>query len=84
MSPSMKRVSVIGCRIPAVTELIDMGVNGELVNTTLKALAAVTLHLLENLSLRETMGQMGQQKVKEQFTWERIVQNQMQVYQSLR
>ena len=75
---------VIGCRIPAVTELIDMGVNGELVNTTPKALAAAILRMLENPSLREAMGRMGQQKVKEQFTWERIVQNQMQVYQSLR
>jgi alpha-maltose-1-phosphate synthase len=74
---------VIGCRIPAVTELIDIGVNGELVNSSSESLALAIIRLLENPKQREAMGRMGQQKVIRQFNWEQIVKKQETIYQNL-
>lgn len=63
---------VIGCPIPAVSELVQDGVNGLLRAQTPTALAEGIRRILEHPEESLAMGRNGQATVMEQFTWPAI------------
>ena len=63
---------VIGCPIPAVTELIADGVDGFLVEQQPDAIADRILSLISYPNLANSMGTVGQRKVKERYTWQHL------------
>lgn len=71
---------VIGCNIPAVSEVITDGVDGYLVLQEPKEIADRICHLLLNPSQAESMGNAGKQKVEEKYTWEKISQRVQNAY----
>jgi glycosyltransferase involved in cell wall biosynthesis len=73
---------VIGCPIPAVSEVVTDGVDGYLVNQEPFAIAEAICHLLANPSLAETMGQAGLYKVAQHHSWEKIAQKTEKVYEA--
>lgn len=63
---------VIGCPIPAVSELIQDGRNGLLRTQAPAALAEGILQLLGDPKEAQRMGEAGRQLVRERFNWESI------------
>ncbi len=63
---------VIGCNIPAVSEVIDNGLNGFLVNQNPKEISDKIILLLEDEKLRKNFGQSGYDKVNEKYSWDRL------------
>ena len=63
---------VIGCPIPAVSELIDDGVDGFLVKQLSADIADRILTLISDPGLAHSMGVAGQRKVNERFTWQHL------------
>jgi glycosyltransferase involved in cell wall biosynthesis len=74
---------VIGCRIPAVSEVITDGVDGYLVNQVPEAIAERIIFLLENEAAASQMGTAGKKKVEEKYTWQRIAERVELVYNRL-
>jgi glycosyltransferase involved in cell wall biosynthesis len=74
---------VIGCPIPAVSEVVTVGVDGYLVEQEPSRIAEAICHLLANPSLAESMGQAGHDKVRQCFAWERLAQKTEQAYQAV-
>jgi len=74
---------VIGCNIPAVSEVIADGVDGCLVSQTPEEIAENICELLLNPSQAEQMGQAGKQKVDTHYNWEALAEQTEQVYQKL-
>ncbi|KAM3096032.1 glycosyltransferase family 4 protein [Phormidesmis sp. 146-35] len=72
---------VIGCPIPAVSEVISDGVDGYLVDQEAHQIADHICHLLSNPTQAQKMGEAGQRKVTERYTWQRIAQLTEQAYQ---
>lgn len=72
---------VIGCAIPAVSELIDDGVNGILVEQDSRAIADRLVFLLKNPSMASAMGISGKHKVDTQYNWPLIVEKTLLAYQ---
>lgn len=73
---------VIGCPIPAVSEVVTDGVDGYLVNQEPAAIAEAICHLFSNPSLAQAMGQAGRHKVDQYYTWEKLAQKTERVYES--
>jgi glycosyltransferase involved in cell wall biosynthesis len=71
---------VIGCPIPAVSEVISDGVDGYLVDQEASQIADRICHILLNPSQAQKMGEAGQHKVVERYTWQRIAQLTEQAY----
>jgi glycosyltransferase involved in cell wall biosynthesis len=71
---------VIGCSIPAVSEVITDGKDGLLVEQEPKAIADAICQLLASPSLAQAMGEAGRQKVRERFGWERLAALTEQAY----
>ena len=71
---------VIGCPIPAVSEVIEAGVDGFLVDQTPSAIADAILMLLADAPLRQSMGASGKAKVNRHYTWSAIGQKAMAAY----
>jgi glycosyltransferase involved in cell wall biosynthesis len=65
---------VIGCNIPAVSEVIDHGTNGYLVSQNPREIASAICQMLMNPSQALKMGQNGKQKLEAKFTWSRIAE----------
>ena len=63
---------VIGCPIPAVSELIIDGVDGCLVEQQPGDIADRILALISEPGLAHSMGVAGQRKVKERYTWQQL------------
>ena len=63
---------VIGCKIPAVSEVIDDGVNGILVDQDPSEIARNIIALLQNEGLRQSMGAAGKTKVETKYSWAEI------------
>ncbi len=78
------RKPVIGCKIPAVSEVIADGVDGYLVEQEPKAIAERIIFLLENESVTLQMGTAGKKKVEEKYTWPRIAERVEMVYKIIR
>jgi len=74
---------VIGCNIPAVAEVIDHSINGYLVSQTPKAIAAAILQLLQNSHQAQIIGQAGQQKLQQKYTWQIIAKKTEDLYRTL-
>ena len=72
---------VIGCNIPAVSEVVDHGINGYLVHQNPAEIADTICQILQNPSQAQEMGQAGQQKLYTKFTWDKISQLTADLYQ---
>lgn len=74
---------VVGCRIPAVADVISDGVDGLLVEQQPDAIAGAVLDLLLHAGRAQAFGQAGQQKVMARYTWSRLAERTEQIYQRL-
>lgn len=74
---------VIGCDIPAVSEVIDDGENGFLVPQQSGAIAQKILDLLKNPSDAASMGKKGRAKVQRDYAWTKISQRATSAYNQL-
>ena len=74
---------VIGCNIPAVSEVIDQGINGYLVNQKPESIADAICQILQNSSASQKMGQAGKEKLQKNFTWSIIAKKTESVYLNL-
>ncbi len=74
---------VIGCNIPAVSEVIDQGINGYLVNQTPESIADAICQILQNPSASQKMGQAGKEKLQKNFTWSIIAKKTESIYLNL-
>ena len=75
---------VIGCRIPAVSEVVTDGVDGILVPADAGGELSLALErLLKDRGLAERMGARGRQVLEERFTWPRVVSRVEAVYEGL-
>jgi len=77
---------VIGCKIPAVSEVITDEVDGYLVSPSQDPgeIAERIIFLLENEAASRQMGIAGKKKVDEKYTWQRIAERVEKVYNRLR
>ena len=71
---------VIGCNIPAVSEVISDGRNGILVAQEPEAIANAICQLLASPSLATAMGEAGRKKVQTRYNWERLAALTEQAY----
>lgn len=71
---------VLGCPIPAVSELVQDGVNGLLRPQTPEALAEGIRWILDHPKEAERMGDAGRALVQEKFTWPAIAGKVQQAY----
>ena len=71
---------VIGCAIPAVSEVIDHGENGILVRQHPAEIADAICELLGNQSLADRMGQAGRLKAESRYTWKQIGERTQNAY----
>ena len=74
------RKPVIGCHIPAVSELFTDGVDGLLVKQDPAEIAEAIITLISDPGLANAMGAAGQQKMKEKYNWERLAAITEQAY----
>lgn len=72
---------VIGCNIPAVSEVIDHGTNGYLVSQNSVEIADAICQILMNPTQALKMGQNGKQKLHAKFTWSGIAGITEDIYQ---
>jgi glycosyltransferase involved in cell wall biosynthesis len=75
---------VIGCNIPAVSEVIDHDINGYLVNQKPESIADAICQILLNPNQAQVMGKAGQQKLQKNFTWHKIAQLTEDLYQRIK
>lgn len=75
--------AVIGGRIPPIAELISEGDDGLLSSQNPSELAEQISCLLADPERCKTMGSAGRQKVETRYTWKRIADKTMQIYQGL-
>lgn len=71
---------VLGCPIPAVSELVQDGVNGLLRTQSPEALADGIRWILEHPKEAEAMGRAGNALVQEKFTWPAIAERVQEAY----
>ncbi len=77
-------VPVIATRVGGMTEIVEEGRNGLLVESgNASALAEAILQLLSDDDLRESMGKAGHQRSLELFSWERIAENLLNQYRHI-
>lgn len=76
-------VPVIASRIPALTEIVDDGYDGLLVERETTRLASAIASLLENPERAAIMGARGKRKVEERFEWSRIGKDTEAFYEFL-
>lgn len=77
------RKPVIGARIDALEDVIDSGIDGFLVEQQPTAIARALTQLLGDPSIRKKMGEAGYAKVRQQYNWDRLTQELLDVYISL-
>jgi len=73
---------VIGCAIPAVSEVIADGVDGLLVRQDPADIARAIVRLLQNPGEAGAMGEAGKQKTLQRFTWQRIAEKVEAAYET--
>ena len=74
---------VIGCNIPAVSEVIDDDVNGYVVDQDAEAIAARICDLLADPQRAAEMGANGQAKYRANFTWDVVARKTEQAYETI-
>lgn len=78
------KVPVIGTKTGGIVEAIVDGKTGFLIEQNdLNELVEKILVLYENESLRKKMGEMGHQRVVNEFLWEKIVQDYKKLFKSV-
>jgi glycosyltransferase involved in cell wall biosynthesis len=77
----IRRKPVIGCRVGAVSSIIDEGRDGLLVAYKDSAdLARAAIRLLQNPQLRQEMGERGREKTLRRYTWDKVMDRFRKVY----
>jgi glycosyltransferase involved in cell wall biosynthesis len=71
---------VIGCNIPAVTEVISNGENGYLVQQDSREIADKIIDLLLHPAIADAMGTAGKHKVTECYSWSQISKSAEEAY----
>jgi glycosyltransferase involved in cell wall biosynthesis len=75
---------VVATRTGGLPEVVDDGVTGILVPAgDAEALADALIRLLRDPDLRRRMGQAGQERVRAEFTIDRVVSQTLAVYESV-
>jgi glycosyltransferase involved in cell wall biosynthesis len=75
---------VIGCRIPAVSEVVEDGRTGLLVpHGSAPDLARAIGRLLDDPELATRLGERGREELAERFTWPAVARRIEAVYESL-
>ena len=75
---------VVAMRIPPITEIVEDGKTGLLVEPTdSRALAERLVRLLRNRELASAMGLSGRERVLEYFSAQRMVEDMLDLYESL-
>ncbi|MCC6617007.1 MAG: glycosyltransferase family 4 protein [Anaerolineae bacterium] len=74
----------IGCNIPAVSEVIDDGINGFVIEQDAEAIAERICDLLADPQRAADMGAKGQAKYKANFTWDVVARKTEQAYETIR
>lgn len=74
---------VIGCNIPAVSQVIKDCENGFLVKQNSSEIADRIITLLLDEKLSRTLGNNGRQEVEKKYNWERITRLTEDIYLSL-
>jgi len=77
----MYQKPVIGCPIPAVSEVITNGVDGILVKQDPQEIAQTILMVLKNPDVANNFGVAGQKKVREKYSWSQLAQKTLGIYQ---
>lgn len=72
---------VVGCRIPAVREVIADGGDGLLVRQRADEVAGAIVRLLSDPSLREAMGRAGAAKVRGRWDWDAVIDRLVGAYE---
>lgn len=73
---------VIGCRIPAVSDVISHGIDGLLINQNPIEIANAICELIQDFSLADSMGDAGYKKVQRKYNWSVIAERVNAVYSS--
>lgn len=77
-------VPVIGTRVGGMTDIIEHGKTGLLVEPAdAPALANTIVQLLFNEKLRKSMGKAGRQRVLELFSWEQVSESLLNHYENI-
>ena len=71
---------VIGCEIPAVSEVIENEVDGFLVQQQPEMIAHRIIDLLDNPDLASSMGESGRNKVSRLYSWSSIAKKAEEAY----
>lgn len=71
---------VIGCSIPAVSEVITDEVDGYLIRQQPEQIADRIKYLLCNSTRAQVMGEQGRKKVLERYTWSKLAKLTEQIY----
>lgn len=75
--------AVVGGPSPAITEVIDEGVDGYIVPQDGAHIAAPIVKLLEDPELRSRMVARGREKLAEKFAWPRLGERMRTIYDAL-
>jgi glycosyltransferase involved in cell wall biosynthesis len=71
---------VIGANIPAISEVIDDQTNGYLIPPQAEAIANRICYILDNPAIARQLGQAGQTKTWQQYSWEKLAQKTEEIY----
>lgn len=74
---------VVGGRIPAISDVVEDGVNGLLVEQDPSAIAAAILAFLRDPEKAAAFGRAGQEKGRREFTWEVIAARVRNTYAAI-
>lgn len=76
-------VACIGARSPGIEGVIEHGVNGYLAGTSVDALREGILELHANVELRKKMGENARQTIMKNYTLEKVLATEEDVYKQL-
>ncbi|MDJ0744594.1 MAG: glycosyltransferase family 4 protein [Xenococcaceae cyanobacterium MO_167.B27] len=74
---------VIGCNIPAVSEVVSHDKDGYLVQQKPEEIAKAICELLLNQNQAKQMGLAGKKKVESKFSWQKLANKTEQIYESV-
>ncbi len=74
---------VIGCKIPAVADVVTHGEDGLLVGQNSEEIAVAINALLDNPQQAKAMGSAGYAKVQAHYTWPAIARKTLAVYRAI-
>jgi glycosyltransferase involved in cell wall biosynthesis len=74
---------VIGCKIPAVADVITHGEDGLLVKQTAQEIAVAINFLMDDTKQAATMGKAGLAKVQAYYNWSTIARKALDVYRAV-